>query len=179
MEDQFDGVDAAFEMLLEEIRRSQESLKQAGSKAFADGDLPRVGAIRDELERLEAFLGQVSSLPAEWQKIKGEQQMAGDVSGVQAPKPGTEWVSIGGHELKVNTEREAVLPGCGLFNEKFQDLARFAQQRGELPDFWVEDEQGNLIPRRDRYSYDESWTRSAYRHLERALFRIAQSDGLL
>ncbi len=75
MEDQFDGVDAVFEMLLEEIRRSQESLKQAGSKAFADGDLPRVGTIRDKLERLETFLGQVSSLRAEWQKSMGEQRM--------------------------------------------------------------------------------------------------------
>ena len=163
MEDQFDGVDAAFEMLLEEIRRSQESLKQTGSKTFAEGDLPRVGAIRDELERLEAFLGQVSSLRAEWQEIRGKQQTAGDVGGMQAPKPGTEWVSIGGYKLRVNAKREAVLLGCGLFDKNFQDLARFAQQRGELPD------EANTVEEREHGHISMSVRSQCFVHIDSLL----------
>lgn len=88
-------------------------------------------------------------------------------------------VVLEGLQLEVNHRRQAVLPGCGLYDPKFQRLAEFARAEGELPDFWIRDAKGVLIPDPDRYTDSDSFQRSAFRHLERALYRVCTHKRLL
>lgn len=85
-------------------------------------------------------------------------------------------VEMEGYELRVNHARMAVLPGCGLYDEKFQRLARLALEQGELPPYWTW-KNGILMPDAI-YKDHNSFYKSAYRHVEFGLYRIAARLGL-
>ena len=137
-------------------------------------------AVSEAMGRIRVTIGQVPSRSDNFTLMPSKtHNSTPTVSPIIENSEQEEYVYIAGFELRVNTEREAVLPGCGLYDKRFQVLAEYALEHGELPDYWHRDRNGHLTPDRSRYSYHDSFSRSAYRHLERALYRIAKADGLL
>jgi hypothetical protein len=181
--------------------RMEDALREAGGRmpikrlvqTMADDGVPegtaRANLCNERFARLtKAMIGlaETSSAPA-----SRDGQLGGPDVEVPDGDPGSgprtrltckaapERVTIAGEDVGVNERRQAVLLGCNLFDERFQRLARHARDREELPACWAMDEKGLLAPQRSRYGSQASWMRSAYRHLEMALFRIAREDGLL
>lgn len=64
-------VDIAIETVLKEVRRSIESLNQAGARAFQSGDYARAKELMEQGPRLVAFYEKVKDLPGEWRAIRG------------------------------------------------------------------------------------------------------------
>ena len=125
-------------------------------------------------ERLEEY--QLDALRGEVPRAEAQAEPAEESEDTSTAG---EEVSIEGYRLQVNHERGTVAPDSSLYDEKFQRLARFAREKGELPAFWSEDENGNLVPDRSRYQDEVSWDRSAYQRLAQALYRIVKKDGLI
>ncbi len=57
---------AAFEMLLEEVESEIDFIKNAGSKAFLDGDFAAVDLVRTQAEQLTTFRQKAAALRTEW-----------------------------------------------------------------------------------------------------------------
>ena len=60
------GVDAAFEMLLEEIESVIEEVNQSGGRAFSDGKLDVAQQILSQAQALTDFRSNVASLRESW-----------------------------------------------------------------------------------------------------------------
>jgi hypothetical protein len=63
------NVQAAFQMLLEEMNIEVKIVRDAGSKAFTDGALDTIREALTRAEKMEAFQEKVQALRAEWEKI--------------------------------------------------------------------------------------------------------------
>lgn len=60
------NVQAAFEMLLEEVEHEIDFVNRAGSKAFAEGDYATVELVHSQAIQLTAFRERAAQLRAEW-----------------------------------------------------------------------------------------------------------------
>lgn len=92
--------------------------------------------------------------------------------------PGSYEIDLYGHTLVVTPNLEQINPGCKIRQPQAQDLVIFCMRNGELTEFRP-DAQGCLMRPRELYGNDDSWEHASYRHLQRALYRVAHRLGLL
>jgi len=64
-----DGVNAAFEILLEEIERVIEEVNQAGARAFADAKLDAAEEVLGQARTLTAYRSRIAEMRSEWASL--------------------------------------------------------------------------------------------------------------
>ena len=67
------GVEAAFEMLLEEVEGVVSDVNKSGSQAFAQGDLSKVSELHEQAKTLTDFRTRLSSMRTEWEALYATQ----------------------------------------------------------------------------------------------------------
>jgi hypothetical protein len=177
-----DDILAALDMVLESIEVEKRNLRETGADAFRGDELDLVEACRDQLGWLQSIEKDLLNVT---QRCRDRAQDATEKrppTSTFAPLRSRETVQMEGYTLEVNHPRQSILPGSGLRDAQFQELARFALDRGEFDGRrhspWVR-RNGYLSPDPEDYIDEASFERSAYRHLEKALYRIALADGLI
>jgi len=176
-----DDAIAALDMAIEAIAAEKYEAQQRGARAFRQGDLDGVQHQQQYLRWIEAVEADLLAIDGLCQERRSSGGSAGETDRL-APRRARDTVRILDYTLEVNHRRKAVLPASGLRDRQFQDLARYALSRGEFNhrrhSKW-EERNGYLAPDPEDFTDNISWERSAYRHLEKALYRIAVKDGLI
>lgn len=102
IEDNLTSVQAAFEILLEELEAEIEFINKAGSAAFASRDYDRARAALARADQATVFREQVAALRAEWEKLS-------PVSSAEAEVGGTERHNLGRLRRGLRTRESAYI----------------------------------------------------------------------
>jgi hypothetical protein len=65
-------VDAAFEIVLEEVENAIEALNKEGAKAFSAGNYDKARQLGEQGEKMSNFRDRIEELQQEWNTISGE-----------------------------------------------------------------------------------------------------------